>query len=209
MNASEHEVTGLLVAWSAGDKAARDRLAPLVYEELHRLAHRHMRQEAAGHTLQTTALVNEAYLKLAGGHAAAWENRRHFFGVAARVMRQILIDHARTRRYAKRGGGIRPASLDETGALTLEQAAGLLARQATALTPERAADLVALDAALTELEAHSPEKSRVVELHHFLGLTFDEVAEVMALSTRTVKRHWESAKAWLHHTISKGTPHEA
>jgi len=124
-------------------------------------------------------------------------------------MRQILIDHARTRRYAKRGGGIRPASLDQTGALTLEQGASVLAQSATPLTPERAADLIALDEALSELETHSQEKSRVVELHHFLGLTFDEVAKVMGLSSRTVKRHWNSAKAWLHHSISKGTPHEA
>lgn len=209
MKMSEHDVTGLLVAWREGDKDALDRLAPLVYDELRRIAHRHMRSEAAGHTLQTTALVNEAYLKLSGQPAADWESRRHFFGVAARVMRQILIDHARTRRYAKRGGGIRPASLDQTGALTLEQAAGVLAQNAVPLTPERAADLIALDEALSELEAHSQEKSRVVELHHFLGLTFDEVAKVMGLSSRTVKRHWNSAKAWLHHSISKGTPHEA
>jgi len=209
MKVSEHEMTGLLVAWSHGDKEALDRLAPLVYDELRRIAHRHMRREAAGHTLQTTALVNEAYLKLAGQPAADWESRRHFFGVAAHVMRQILIDHARTRRYAKRGGGIRPVSLDQTGALTLEQAAGVLGQNAPPLTPERAADLIALDEALTELETHSQEKSRVVELHHFLGLTFDEVAKVMGLSSRTVKRHWNSAKAWLHHSISKGTPHEA
>jgi len=209
MDNSKHDVTGLLVAWSQGDKEALDRLAPLVYDELRRIAHRYMKREAAGHTLQTTALVNEAYLKLAGHTVAGWESRKHFFGVAARVMRQVLVDHARTRRYAKRGGGARPASLDETGALTLDQAAGLLARDAPALTPERAADLIALDEALTDLEKHSREKSRVVELHHFLGLTFDEVAEVMGLSTRTVKRHWESAKAWLHHAISKGTPHEA
>jgi RNA polymerase sigma factor (TIGR02999 family) len=209
MQNAEQDVTGLLIAWSEGDKKALDQLAPLVYGELRHVAHRYMRREAAGHTLQTTALVNEAYLKLAGHPAAGWESRKHFFGVAARVMRQILVDHARTRRYAKRGGGIRPFSLDETGQQTLEQAAGLLARDALALTPERAADLIALDEALTDLEKRSPEKSRVVELHHFLGLTFDEVAEVTGLSSRTVKRHWESAKAWLHHSISKGTPHEA
>jgi len=130
MKVAEHEVTGLLVAWSHGDKEALDRLAPLVYDELRRIAHRHMKREAAGHTLQTTALVNEAYLKLAGQPSADWESRRHFFGVAARVMRQILIDHARTRRYAKRGGGVRPASLDQTGALTLEQGASVLAQNA-------------------------------------------------------------------------------
>jgi RNA polymerase sigma factor (TIGR02999 family) len=209
MDNSEHDVTGLLVAWSEGDEQSLDRLAPLVYDELRRIAHRHMKREAAGHTLQTTALVNEAYLKLAGRPVAGLESRKHFFAVAARVMRQILVDHARTRRYAKRGGGARPASLDETGQLTLDQVAGLLARNASAFTPERAADLVALDAALSELEVHNQEKSRVVELHHFLGLTFDEVAEVMGVSPRTVKRHWESAKAWLYHAISKGTSHEA
>jgi RNA polymerase sigma factor (TIGR02999 family) len=205
MDDSKHDVTALLAAWSEGDRGALDSLAPLVYDELRRIARRHMRREAAGHTLQTTALVNEAYLKLAGQRGAEWESRRHFFAVAARVMRQILIDHARTRRYAKRGGGLRPASLDETGQLTLAQASGLLGAGAAALTPERAADLVALDEALSSLEARSPEKGRVVELHHFLGLTFDEVAEVMELSSRTVKRHWESAKAWLHHAVSKGT----
>lgn len=205
----EQDVTGLLLAWGEGDKEALDRLIPLLKGELHRIAHRYMRREAAGHTLQTTALVNEAYLKLAGRPIIELKNRKHFFAVAARVMRQILIDHARSRRYAKRNAGVRPASLDETGQLTLEQAAGLLAQNAPVLTPERAADLLALDEALSELETHSQEKSRVVELHHFLGLTFDEVAEVMGLSSRTVKRHWESAKAWLHHAISKGTSHEA
>jgi RNA polymerase sigma factor (sigma-70 family) len=209
MDESRKDVTGLLLAWSEGDKGALDKLAPLVYGELRAIARRYMRHEAGGHTLQATALVNEAYLKLARQPNARLESRKHFFAVAARVMRQILIDHARTRRYAKRGGGFRPASLDETGQLTLEQAVGLLAQKAPALTPERAADLIALDEALSELERHSQEKGRVVELHHFLGLTFDEVAEVMGLSSRTVKRHWESAKAWLHHTISKGTPHEA
>lgn len=205
MKNSSQDVTELLVAWSEGDKEALDQLAPLVYDELRRIAHGYMRREAAGHTLQTTALVNEAYLKLAAHPAANWESRKHFFGVAARVMRQILVDHARTRRYAKRGGGARPASLDGTGQLTLEQATRLLAQNAPAITPERAADLIALDEALSELETHNQEKSRVVELHHFLGLTFDEVAGVMGLSSRTVKRHWESAKAWLYHAISKGT----
>ena len=209
MDNHEQDVTGLLVAWGEGDKEALDRLIPLLKDELRRIAHRHMRREAAGHTLQTTALVNEAYLKLAGSPITELKDRQHFFAVAARAMRQILIDHARSRSYAKRNAGVRPASLDETGRLTLEQAAGLLARNAPALTPERAADLLALDRALSELETRSLQKSRVVELHHFLGLTFDEVAEVTGLSSRTVKRHWESAKAWLHHAISKGTPHEA
>ena len=131
MKVSEHEVTGLLLAWGEGDNKALDRLAPLVCDELRRIAHRHMRHEAAGHTLQTTALVNEAYLKLAKQPNADWEGRRHFFGVAARVMRQILIDHARSRRYAKRGGGVRPVSLDQTGALTLEQGVSVLAQNAT------------------------------------------------------------------------------
>lgn len=174
------------------------------------MAHRYMSRERPGHTLQTTALVNEAYLKLAGGQQQIeWESRQHFFAVAARLMRQILIDHARTRGSQKRGGGAHTVPLDETSQLTFEQAANLLGSNTASMTPERAADLIALDEALTELEIHNPEKGRVVELHHFLGLTFDEAAEVMGLSSRTVKRHWESAKAWLHHAISQGTPHEA
>jgi len=197
-----HEVTRLLEAWSHGDREALDRLAPLVYDELRRLAHRYMSRERAGHTLQTTALVNEAYLKLAGQRGIEWENRKHFFLVAARLMRQILIDHARTRRSAKRGGGARPLSLDETGHLTIEQAADLIIENRALMTPERAADLLALDDALAELETLDAEKSRVVELHHFLGMTFDEVADVLNVSSRTVKRHWESAKVWLYKAVT-------
>jgi RNA polymerase sigma factor (TIGR02999 family) len=199
-----HEVTRLLAAWSHGDKEALDRLAPLVYDELRRMAHRYMSRERTGHTLQTTALVNEAYLKLAGGQPGIeWESRKHFFAVAARLMRQILIDHARTRGYQKRGGGARTVPLDETSQLTIEQAANLLGGSPASMTPERAADLIALDEALADLEAHDPEKSRVVELHHFLGLTFEEVAEVLGVSSRTAKRHWESAKAWLYKAVTK------
>lgn len=197
-----HEVTRLLAAWSHGDKEALNRLAPLVYDELRRLAHHYMSRERAGHTLQTTALVNEAYLKLAAGrHNVEWEGRKHFFGVAARLMRQILIDHARTRRYRKRGGGARPVSLDEARGLTPGEAARLLIGDGGPLTPERAADLIALDEALSQLEKRDAEKARVVELHHFLGLTFDEVADLLGVSSRTVKRHWESAKAWLYKAV--------
>lgn len=195
-------MTRLLAAWSRGDRSALDKLAPLVYDELRRLAHRFMSRERPGHTLQTTALVNEAYLRLAGQKEIEWESRKHFFGIAARLMRQILIDHARTRRRARRGGGVRPASLDETGALTLDEASGLILDQRAGLTPERAADLIALDEALSELETHDAEKSRVVELHHFLGLTFEEVADVLGISSRTAKRHWESAKAWLYKAVT-------
>ncbi|HYE16444.1 MAG TPA: ECF-type sigma factor [Pyrinomonadaceae bacterium] len=204
-----HEVTRLLAAWSHGDKAALDRLAPLVYDELRRLARRRMRREQPGHTLQTTALVNEAYIKLAGQRGMEWESRKHFFAVAARVMRQILIDHARSRRRRKRGGGGRAVQPDDAGAMTLEHAADLLWQGAPVMTPERAADLLALDSALADLETHDPEKGRVVELHHFLGLTFDEVADVLGISSRTAKRHWESAKAWLYHAVSKGDTTEA
>jgi RNA polymerase sigma factor (TIGR02999 family) len=205
-NQAPHEVTRLLAAWSHGDKEALDELAPLVYDELRRMARRYMSRERPGHTLQTTALVNEAYLKLAGGQQnIEWESRQHFFAVAARLMRQILIDHARTRGYQKRGGGMRTISLDETHQLTLEQATNLLGGSPASMTPERAADLIALDEALTELEIHNPEKGRVVELHHFLGMTFDEAAEVLGVSTRTVKRHWESAKAWLYKAVMKSS----
>lgn len=196
-------MTRLLAAWSHGDKEALDKLTPLVYDELRRLAHRFMSRERPGHTLQTTALVNEAYLKLAGQRGIEWVSRKHFFGVAARLMRQVLIDHARMRRSAKRGGGTRPASLDETGGQTLEQAAGLIIENKALMSPERAADLLALDEALAELETHDPEKSRVVELHHFLGMTFEEIADVLGVSSRTVKRHWDSAKAWLYKAVTR------
>jgi RNA polymerase sigma-70 factor, ECF subfamily len=181
------EVTGLLSDWSHGDQAALEKLTPLVYEELHRLAHRYMSRERPGHTLQTTALVNEAYLRLVDQKQAHWQDRAHFFAVAAQVMRHILVDYARRRRYAKRGGATaRQVSLDE----------------AAMVSQQRAADFIALDEALERLEAIDPRKSRVVELHFFGGLNFDEIAEVLKVSPITVRRDWRSAKAWLYQAVT-------
>ena len=176
-----HEVTRLLLAWSDGDGAALDKLTPLVYEELHRLARRYMGRESSGHTLQTTALVNEAYLRLIDSGRVRWENRAHFFGVAAQIMRHILVDFARSRRNLKRGGDLQRVSLDE----------------ALVVSRERAADLVALDDALKALEAVDQRKSRVVELRFFGGLSVEETAEVLKVSPETVMRDWRLAKMWL------------
>lgn len=182
---STHEVTQLLIDWSAGNQAALDKLMPLVEAELHRLAHHYMRRERPGHTLQTTGLVNEAYLRLVRQRNVSWHNRAHFFGIAARLMRQILVDYARKRNYPKRGGAARPVSLDE---------AMIVAR-------ERAAEMIALDEALNVLETIAPEQSRIVELRFFGGLTIEETAEVMGLSVDKVKRDWSMAKTWLYHEI--------
>jgi RNA polymerase sigma-70 factor, ECF subfamily len=184
-----HEVTQLLIAWSNGDRAALDQLAPLVDRELHRLAHHYMRREKAGHTLQTSALVNEAYLKLIDQKHVRWKNRAHFFALSAQLMRRILVDHARSRHYAKRGGGAQRISFDE----------GLV------LSPKRAADLVALDEALNKLTAIDPRKGRVVELRFFGGLSVDETAEALQLSAVTVMREWRMAKAWLYNSLSNET----
>lgn len=181
MTDSPKGVTQLLVAWSDGDAAARDQLMPLVYEELHRLAHRYMGRERAGHTLQTSGLVNEAYLRLIDQSQVQWQNRAHFFGIAAQMMRRILVDYARKRSYAKRGGEARHVSLDE-GALVSE---------------ERAADVVALDDALKGLAEMDLRKSQIVELRFFGGLSIEETAEVLAVSPGTVMRDWTLAKAWL------------
>ncbi|HEX9639386.1 MAG TPA: sigma-70 family RNA polymerase sigma factor [Acidobacteriota bacterium] len=180
------EVTRLLSAWSEGDRAALDRLLPLVEHELRRLAHRHMRRERGDHTLQTTALVNEAYLRLIGQRQVRWQNRAHFFGIAAQFMRRILIDHARKHAYAKRGGGARKISLD----------------QAPVLSDERAAELVALDDALRSLAELDQRKSRVVELRYFGGLSVEETAEVVGISPDTVAREWRRAKAFLRRELS-------
>jgi RNA polymerase sigma factor (TIGR02999 family) len=185
---SPHEVTQLLLDWSNGDQAALDRLTPLVYEELHRLAHRHMNRERPGHTLQSSALVNEAYLRLIDQRNVHWQNRAHFFSIASRLMRRILIDHARSHTRAKRGGGIRQVSLDE----------------AAVVSQERAAELVALDDALTSLAAIDPRKCQVVELRFFGGMSAEETAEALGVSPITVKRDWSTAKAWLHRAIEKG-----
>ena len=178
-------MTELLVAWSQGDRQALDRLLPLVEEELHRLAHRYMKREREGHTLQTTALVNEAYLRLIDQREVRWQNRAHFFAIAAEMMRRILIDHARKQAYQKRGGGARDLPLDE----------------AAVLTNERAAELVALDEALQSLAKIDERKARVIELRYFGGLTVEEVAEVLAVHPDTVTREWRRARAWLHREL--------
>ena len=175
------EVTQLLAAWSNGDPAARDELMTLVYQELHRLAHHYMKLESTGHTLQTSALVNEAFLRLIDQRNVHWKNRAHFFGIAAQMMRRILVDYARNRRYAKRGGGTRAMSLDE----------------ALIMSDERGAEVVALDAALERLAEIDPRKSQMVELRFFGGLSIEETAEVLAVSPGTVMRDWTIAKAWL------------
>ncbi len=184
---SPKEVTQLLTDWSGGDRAAFDELVPLVYEELRRLAHHYMGREHVGHTLQTTALVNEAYLRLADQNRMHWQNRAHFYAIAAQMMRRILVDYARKRRYAKRGGELFKVSLAE----------------AAGLSQERAADVIALDEALKSLAEIDPQQSRVVELRFFGGLTIEETAEVLALSHDMVKREWATAKAWLYREMSE------
>jgi RNA polymerase sigma factor (TIGR02999 family) len=181
----EGNLTELLHDWREGDKAALDRLTPLVYDELRRIAHRYVQREREGHTLQTTALVNEAYLRLAGQQKVAWQNRAHFFAVTAQVMRHILIDHARRRRYAKHGGETQQVSIED----------------ASVMTEQRAADLIALDEALVELAKLDPRKSRVVELRYFGGLSLEETAEVVNVSLMTVRRDWRAAKAWLYKKV--------
>src|SRR6266699_1140631 len=183
---STNEVTQLLLAWSDGDQAALDKLTPLVYEELRRMAHRYMNRERPGHTMQTTALVNEAYIRLVNRKNVHWENRAHFFAIAAQLMRTILVDHARSHAYQKRGGGSRNITLDE----------------AMVVSQQRAAEVVALDEALKELAAIDPQQSRIVELRFFGGLTIEEIAEVLGLSPATIKREWSPAKAWLYHELA-------
>jgi RNA polymerase sigma-70 factor, ECF subfamily len=175
------EITGLLLQWSNGDKAALDQLIPLVYPELRRMARRYMGRENCEHTLQTSALINEAYLRLVDQSAVEWKDRTHFFAVSAQVMRHILIDHARRYRSGKRGAGAAHIALDDGGVI-LEN---------------RASELVALDAALDRLAGFDPRKSRIVELRFFGGLTVEETAEVLKLSPITIKREWRAARAWL------------
>ena len=181
-NAPAHDVTRLLVRLTDGDRAVLDDLLPLIYGELRRLAASYLRRERAGHTLQPTALVHEAYLRLVDQTQVRWQNRAHFFGVAAQMMRRILVDHARASVAAKRGGDVERLSLDEN----------------IDVTGERARELVALDEALERLAEIDPEKSRVVELRFFGGLSVEETAEVLGVSAPTVKRHWRMAKAWLY-----------
>lgn len=184
---SPNDVTQLLVAWADGDQTARDHLMPLVYTELHRLAHRHIKKERPGHTLQTSALVNEAYLRLVDQRDVQWQSRAHFFGIAAQMMRHILVDYARKRQFAKRGGKALQVSLNEE----------------LIVTKQRSADVVCLDEALTELATIDERKSRVVELKFFGGCTIEETAEVLGVSPGTVMRDWTLAKAWLRRTMSK------
>ena len=180
MSASQ-EITQLLQSWSEGDEQALEKLTPVLYKELHRMAHRYMRQERPGHTLQTTALINEAYLRLIGWKNVRWQNRAQFFGVSAQLMRKILVDFARSRNYAKRGAGARVISLEE------EQG----------VAPGRAHEILALDDALQQLASFDLRKSQIVELRFFGGLSLEETAEVLKVSARTIQREWELAKVWL------------
>jgi RNA polymerase sigma factor (TIGR02999 family) len=182
-------VTGLLRAWGQGDPHARDALMPLVYAELRRRAAAYLRRERADHTLQPTALVHEAYLRLVGQERVAWQNRAHFFGMAAQMMRRILIDHARERGRAKRpGAAVRVALDDRVGAAEPLES-----------------DLLLLDQALTELSAIDPRQGQIVELRYFGGLTESEITEVLAISRSTVTREWHTARAWLYRRMTAGT----
>jgi RNA polymerase sigma-70 factor, ECF subfamily len=193
MSSSPEEVTQLLGAWSEGDPAALDRLMPLVYAELRRMARRHMGPERPGHTLQTTALVHEAYLRLVNQDRVRWKDRAHFFAIAAQVMRRILVDHARKRRNPKRGGNATRLSLE----------------QGATVSRERAAEVVALDDALNSLAAVDDRKSRVVELRFFGGMSIDETAQVLGVSPGTVMREWTLAKAWLQREVRSVQRNEA
>lgn len=193
MTLSQNQVTQLLLDWGNGDKAALDKLVPVVYQELRRLAAYYMRRERPGHTLQTSALVNEAYMRLVDYSQMRWQSRAHFFAVAAQAMRRILVEHARKRHFAKRGGGAVKVSFDEAAIVSQEQAS----------------ELVALDDALTSLEAMDQRKARIVELRYIGGLNIEETAEVLAISPATVQREWRAAKAWLYREIKEGARDEA
>jgi len=186
MKSSSHEVTQLLTDWGNGNQAAADKLMPLVYEELRRLAHQYMNKERPGHTLQTSALVNEAYLRLIDQKQVHWQNRAHFFGIAAQLMRRILVDYARSRRYQKRGGEAQQVELNE----------------AMIVSRERAADVIALDDALKSLAEFDARKSQIVELRFFGGLSIEETAQALAVSPGTVMRDWTLAKAWLRKAVT-------
>lgn len=179
-------ITDLLVSYGRGDKESLDKLMPVVYDELRRQAARYLRREQPGHTLQTTALIHEAYVRLVDQRNVQWQNRAHFFGIAAQMMRRILVDHARTKKRAKRGGSDIKVSLDD----------------ATVAVKGQNLDVVAIDEALSRLAKIDEQQSRVVELRFFSGLTVEETAEVMGISPATVKRDWSMAKAWLHRELS-------
>ena len=182
----EHQITELLAEWSGGNQAALDELYPLVYDELHRLARRYMSRERRGHTLQTTALINEAYVRLVDQRNVQWANRSHFFAISAQIMRRILIDHARRHQYAKRGGGAQQVSLDESAIVALEDLS----------------EILRLDEALQSLAELDPRRSRVVELRYFGGLNNEEIAGVLNISENTVIRDWNMARAWLYRQLS-------
>ena len=187
------DATELLRAWSEGDETALNELVPLVEKELHRLARAHMRRERKGHTLQATALVNEVFLRLARAPSPRWQDRAHFVGIAARLMRQVLVDHARSRGYRKRGGGVRRVPLDK----------------ALLVTPAPELDVLAVDRALEAFAKISPRKSQVVELRFFGGLSVEETADVLGISVETVKRDWRVAKLWISRELQRQTPRRA
>jgi len=182
------QVTELLVRWRKGDRQALDALIPLVYGELRRIAQHFLQREKPGHTLQSTALVHEAYVRMVGQNLPEWQSRAHFFGIAAQLMRQILVDHARARQAAKRGGDVFKLSLDES----------------TAMPGQRDLDLIALDDALKSLTELDPQQSRIVELRYFAGLTIEDTSEVLGISPATVKRDWATARAWLQREMMRG-----
>lgn len=187
MNTTPPNVTQLLVNWNNGDPSALNQLLPLVHDELRRLARNYLRREKPGHTLQPTALVNEAYLRLINQQHVQWQNRAHFFGLSAQLMRRILVDHARRHAYAKRGGGALQVSFDE----------------GMAGTEAKATELLAVNVALEKLTALDARKGRIVELRFFGGLNLDETAEVLNISSPTVQREWRAAKAWLHRLLTE------
>jgi RNA polymerase sigma-70 factor, ECF subfamily len=192
MASSQAEITQLLVNWANGDRSALETLMPMVYAELHRLAHYYMKRERPGHTIQTTALVNETYLKLVDQRKTRWQNRAQFFAISAELMRRILVDHARSQAYVKRGGKARKVSLREVADLSQ-------------ITPS---DVVILDEALGVLAEIDPRQARIVELRFFGGLTIEETAEVLGLSPATIKSEWRSARAWLYREMRKDQPDE-
>lgn len=182
----EHQITQLLAEWSGGNQSALDQLYPLVYAELHRLARRYMSRERKDHTLQTTALINEAYVRFVDQRNVHWANRSHFFAISAQIMRRILIDHARRNAYAKRGGGARQVSLEET-ALVVQ---------------DNSSEFIRLDEALKSLAELDPRRSQVVELRYFGGLNNEEIATVLKISENTVIRDWNMARAWLYRQLT-------
>ena len=184
---ARHQITELLAEWREGNQSALDELYPLVYDELHRLARRYMSRERKDHTLQTTALINEAYVRMVDQKNVNWANRSHFFAISAQIMRRILIDHARRHAYAKRGGGAQQVSLEEVAAIV----------------PDQGRELVRLDEALKTLAERDPRRSQVVELRYFGGLNNEEIAGVLHVSENTVTRDWNMARAWLYQQLTE------